>query len=126
MAGNDRARGGVIKLVGNNGQASDRVDYTVVTNSAGEASRAIRGKVTRPECFVRQAKSAVPPISKAETLVRDKEERLVFTVIEMRKVYRAARGEAEVVLCIHGFLEALEVVEPTVGIKRAVAEVVVS
>ncbi len=43
----------------------------------------------------------------------------------MRKIYWATRGETEVVLCVHGPGDALDVIFPTVGIKRAVAEVIV-
>src|ERR1700674_1676863 len=98
----------------------------VVTNAAGEASCAVRREVARAECFVGQAKRAVTPSFEAEALIPNEEERLVFTIIKMRNINWAAHGEAEVILRVHGFLVALKVVFPAVGIKRAVAEVVVS
>ena len=58
--------------------------------------------------------------SQAQPFVRDKEERLVFSVVQAWKHHWAAQCAAEIVLPKGGSLHSKVVVEPVVGVEIAV------
>src|ERR1700730_5992871 len=85
-----------------------------------------RGKVSRSKSFVGHALQRSAAVSKAKSLVVHEEESFIAAIVDMRNSNGTAERCSEVVLSIDRLLLTSGVIDPTVGIQRAIAVEIVN
>ena len=85
-----------------------------------------RGKIPCSKRFVRNALQRSAACSKAKSLVVHEKESLIAAIVDVRNSNGTAEGCSEVVLSIDRLLLTSGVVDPTVGIQRAIAVEIVN
>src|ERR1700681_141318 len=85
-----------------------------------------RGKVSFSKRFVRNALQRSAACSKAKSLVVHEKESFIAAIVDVRNSNGTAKRCSEVVLSIDRFLLTSGVVDPTVGVQRAIAVEIVN
>ena len=111
-----------VRVIRKNVARDRRVCGGIIQLRAGQQRR----KVTFSESLIRQTQYIVTARSKTEALVGKEEESFVFPVVEMRDPDGTSGGGTEVILSINSLFVARRVVFPAIGVKYAIAEIVVS
>src|ERR1700730_6775802 len=85
-----------------------------------------RGKVSCSKRFVRNALQRSAACSKAKSLVVHEKESFIAAIVDVRNSNGPPEGCSEVVLRVDVFILTRGVVDPTVGIQRAIAVEIVN